>query len=135
MDLQVFVRRRTVPIPFSRDLEALLLTTSTEHLSLTHDLELAAQKGANMLADLEDVRDIKHTDSLQTLIDKTKVYGKTDSNYFKTWHIDIAEDLLDEIDLLLLTHKEDLLDMGLEDATHGTLLVLLALASLTNNLV
>ncbi len=135
MSVQVLVKRRTIPISFSRGLEALLLATDTEHLSLTHDLELAAQKGANMLADLEDVRDIKHTDSLQTLIDKTKVYSKTDSEYFKTWHLDISEDLIDEIDLLLLTHKEDLLEMGLEDATHGTLLVLLALAALTNNLI
>jgi hypothetical protein len=135
MDLQVFVKRRTVPISFSRDLEALLLATNTEHISLTHDLELAAQKGVDMLADLEDVRDIKHTDSLQTLIDKTNIFSKTDSDYFKTWHIDIADDLLDEIDLVLLAHKEDLIDMGLENVTHGTLLVLLALAALTNNLL
>lgn len=132
MNVQALVRRKTIPISFSQDFEALLLASSTAHVSLTHDLELAAQSGLQMLEDLEDVRDIQHIESLQTLIEKTKTFSQIESDYFKSWHIDISEDLLDEIDLLLLTHKEDLIELGLTDPSHGSILILLATAALTS---
>ena len=131
MSVQVLVKRRTIPISFSQEFEALLLAGNTDHLSLTHDLETAAQNGLQMLEDLEDVRDLKHADSLQTLIEKSKDYSQIKSEYFKNWHIDISEDLLDEVDLMLLTHKEDLLEMGMQEPTHGNVLIILAVASLT----
>ena len=43
-----------------------------------------------------------------------------------------AGELLDEADLIVLTHGEDLKDLGLIEVNQGTILVLLATAALHN---
>lgn len=122
------LERRVIDITFSRDFESLLLQTTTKHLSLTHDLEYAAQRGLDRLQELEDVRDIEHIDYISQLISRTNQLSVMDSIYFTHWKVAISEDLLDEIDLLLLSHGYDLQELGLQNVTPATILVLLATA-------
>lgn len=129
MDVQVLVKRRTIAITFSRDFEALLFNQDTDHISLTHDLEAAALAGLELLEELEDVTEIKHVAEIKELIAATNEYSKITSDYFTHWSLNIAEDLLDEADLLMLAHGEDLKELGLEALSQGTILVLLALAA------
>ncbi len=129
--MQVLVARQAVPITFSKEFEALLLSQSTDHISLTHDLELQVIKGLEILEELEDVHDIKHVEIIRSLVQLTNKYLVIDSTHFKYWHINIAEDILDEVELLKLTHGEDLEALGLLPVTAGTIIVLLAITSLT----
>lgn len=121
--------RKTIPITFSKEFEGLLLSYASKHTSLTEDLELHIQRGLKLLEELEDVHDLQHVDTLRALIATTNQYLKIDTPNFQTWFITIAEELVDEADLLLLTHGEDLAELGLETVNQGTILVLLATAS------
>lgn len=132
MNVQQLVERKTIAIIFSREFEALLLNFPSDHLSLTHDLELAAQAGVLSLEELEDAHDLKHVEAIKNLIAKTNGYLNMESEYFKQWSINISVDLLDEVDLLILTHGDDLKTLGLTQVSQGSVLVLLAVAACTN---
>lgn len=131
MDVKALVRRKTIPISFSREFESLLLNADTPHLSLTDDLEIAAKNGLLLLEDLEDVREINHKDTLHELIHKTNELSVVESEHFTTWHILMSEDLLDEVDLVILAHGDDLIELGLNRVDQGSLITLLAVSSLT----
>jgi hypothetical protein len=132
MYTQSHVRRKTIAVSFSRELESMLLQADTPHLSITDDLEIACAKGLELLSGLEEVKDLEHTKSLHEIIVDTNAYLHISSSFFKQWHIDISEDLLDEVDLILLTHKDELRESGLTVITRGSILILLAVAALTN---
>jgi hypothetical protein len=131
MDVQQLVKRRTIAISFSKDFESLLLNAPMPHASLTDDLETAAKNGLLLLEDLEDVREIKHKDTLHELIIKTNQFSKITSEHFTKWHINVSEDLLDEVDLVILAHGDDLKELGLVPVNQGMILLLLAVSSLT----
>lgn len=124
------VARRTIPIAFSRDFESKLLNFCDAARSLSADLEAATRRGLEMLEELEDVHDLKHTETVQLLIALTNKYLQMDGQYFQSWHIAVAEDILDEIDLVKITHGEDLIKLGLEKIDQGSLVVLVATAGL-----
>ena len=130
MDIQYLVKRKPLTICFSKAFEGLLLSAELEHISLTHDLEEAAQKGLALLESLEDAHDIKDVTRLKELIARTNELTSMDGEYFPNWQINISEDLLDEVDLVILAHGEDLVELGLHDAAPGTVLVLLATATI-----
>lgn len=109
-----------------------MLNSPARHESLSHDLEWAVQKGLKRLAEFEDVQDIEHVEKIKELIKQANLYAQISSSYFQQWYINVAEDLIDEVELLLLTHGDDLVELGLKDNSTGTLLVLLALAELTD---
>ena len=134
MHIQQVVKRKTIAITFSQKFEELLLNYQAPHISLSHDLETAAQNGLSRLNELEDVRDLKRVERIKDLIEKTNQLSNMSSSYFTQWHLNISEDLLDEIELLILTHGEDLIALGLKDSMPGTVLVLLATAELTATL-
>ena len=131
MNSTVQVKRQTIAMTFSQEFESLMLAYDSQHISLTHDLEFHITRGLELLAELEDVQDLQHKEVIQKLINDTNYYSIISSNYFKAWQIAIAEDLLDEVDLLQLAHGEDLAEMGLIDQKRGTLVLLIAIASLT----
>jgi|GEM_PF-3923244 len=128
MKASIDVRRKLVELTFSRDFEAILLAYPTRHLSLTHDLELAVQRGLLALEELEDVHDLEHIDLIRDLIAQTNKLTVMDAVYFTHWKLTISEDILDEIDLLLLAHGNDLTGLGLKKTTEATLIILLAVA-------
>lgn len=132
MDTVTHLRRRTITIPFSREFESLLLNAETEHRSLTHDLETFVRRGLTQLEELEDVTEIKHTGAIQHLISITNQHCLPLSTRFRGWHISVVEDVLDEVDLLILAHGEDLKNLGLRAVNPGTILMLLALAALSD---
>ncbi len=132
MDIQVLVKRKAITMTFSREFESLLLRSKSDHISLTHDLEFQALIGLKILEELEDVHDLKHVDTIQKLLLQTNLYTVIDSTQFPHWHINVSEDLLDEVDLLLLTHGEDLKQLGLKNVSQGTVLVMLAVAAIKN---
>lgn len=129
---QSLVKRKTIPISFSKEFESMLLHASTPHMSITDDLEIACARGLELLSDLEEVKDIKHTKSLHEIVADTNLYLQISSSFFKQWYINISEDLLDEIDLILLTHKDELRESGLKVLNQGSVVILLAVAALTN---
>jgi hypothetical protein len=130
MNSSMLAKRTTIPIRFSQELEYRLLKLNTPHLSLTHDLELAAYKGLELLEELEDVRDITHLAQIQKLIGETNRCRQAQSKEFQRWHIALSEDLLDEVDLLLITHGEDLTAIGLKELSRDSIIVLLVVAGL-----
>lgn len=132
MYVQQLVKRKAIPITFSRDFESLLLNYPSDHISLTHDIELATERGLQLLEELEDAHDIKHTEAIKRLIEKANRYSVVDSAHFAQWHINVSEDLLDEVDLLLLTHGEDLQALGLTTVSQGSVIVLLSVAACTH---
>ena len=125
----VQIVRKTIPITFSAQLESQLLNFPSNHESLTHDLEFHARRGLSLLEELEDVHDLKHIEAIKELVTKTNDYSQMTSEYFTSWHIAIDEVLLDELDLLKLTHGEDLQSLGLVDSSQGKLLIFAVSAS------
>lgn len=133
MNLQGVLRRTTVPVSrrvipmiFSRDFESLLLNSALEHESLSADIETAARSGMTLLEELLDVNELEHAEQIKTLIAKTVPLSISDNIYFPSWQISIAEDLLDDIDLALLTHGDDLRALGLNPLDQSKMLILLA---------
>lgn len=124
------IKRKPINITFSRDFESLLLAQDTKHLSLTDDLEWAVRQGLYKLEEFEDVRDLTNTVRLSKYIDQANKYSKITSNYFKYWVISISEEILDELELIKLTHGDELLKLGLSDLNIGSILVLTATAGL-----
>lgn len=118
--------RQTVvlKLKFSIEFEALLLNSGLPHNSLREDLEMAARLGLEVLDELEDVEEIKYKNQLQEMIEKTRPYNKMTSQYFNHWKLEITEDLIDEIELMLLTHGEDLKQLGLQADVSTSLLLL-----------
>jgi len=133
MSVVTDLNRTVISIKFSKEFEALLLSQPMDHLSLTHDLEAAAYQGLSKLAELEDPHDLKHVEVIKKLISQTTNYSFMNGLYFSNWKIAVSDDLLDEIDLMALTHGADLMQLGLLDTTHGTLLVLLAVTGCSSN--
>ncbi|MFO0971540.1 MAG: hypothetical protein U0520_04325 [Candidatus Saccharimonadales bacterium] len=130
MDTSQAVKRKVVELTFSRDFEALLLGHPTPHTSLTHDLELAIERGLQRLIELEDVRELQHQSLITHLVAQTNLYQAMESEYFDHWKIAVSEDLLDEVDLLLLSHGKDLVKLGLFAETTAATLLMLAVAGL-----
>lgn len=130
MNVVQLVNRETIALVFSREFESLLLNSKYDHISLSHDLEAAAEKGLQILEELEDVHDIRDVDVIKLLILATNNFLQIDSNHFKSWHIGISADLIDEIDLLILTHGEDLVQLGLKSSSLGSVLLLLSTSAL-----
>ena len=128
MNTELQIQRKLVELTFSRNFESLLLTYPSEHFSLTHDLEFALERGLNLLSELEDVRDIEHIELVKELIRHTNQLTVMDAVYFSNWKLHVSEDLLDEIDLLLLTHGSDLALLGLNKVNEAFMIVLLAVA-------
>lgn len=130
MDSTLQVKRTVLYLTFSREFEALLLSYPTAHSSLTHDLELAVERGLERLIELEDVRELKHQALISYLISHTNRYSVMSSNHFEQWSIALREDLLDEVELMLLSHGKDLVELGLYAHTPSALILLLAVAGL-----
>jgi hypothetical protein len=130
MDTSQAMKRKVVELTFSRDFEALLLAHPTPHTSLTHDLELAIERGLERLTELEDVRELQHQTLISHLVTQTNRYRTMESDYFNHWKIALSEDLLDEVDLLFLSHSKDLVQLGLFAETTAAVLLLLAVAGL-----
>lgn len=125
-----YLKRRTIAISFSQAFETMLLNSRTAHTSLTHDLEALAYQGLKLLDDLEDVKEIIQVTRLRKLIPHANRHAQISSEYFTSWQITLSEDLLDEIDLLILMHGEDLKDLGLNNVSQGSIIVLLCTAAL-----
>ena len=125
-------KRRAIPITFSREFEARLLALPTPHTSLTHDLESQVIKGSKLMEELENIHDIRHVDALKLLIAQTNEYLIISSPYFTQWSIHISEDVLDEIDLIIMTHGTDLSELGLRRVDQGSISVLLATAAISD---
>lgn len=125
------VSRRVVPITFSRDFESMLLNSDLPHESLSKDIELAARRGLILLEELLDVTELKDVKRVASLVARTIPLSVTNSQYFPKWHLSIAEDLLDDIDLAVLTHGDDLKELGLNPVDQSKVLVLLAVAACT----
>lgn len=130
MTSAVLVRRRPIRITFSQAFEALLLKQEAAHQSLTHDLEHAATIGLAKLQQIEDVTELDETAQLHRFIDEANTHSVMDAIHFQYWTISVSEDILDELELIKLTHGEDLLQLGLSDLSEGSLLVLAATAGL-----
>ncbi len=124
------ISRTTTPIAFSNSFEGLLFTQPETTMSLVADIETAAYAGLKKLAELEDVHDLQHVDAIRALVLRVNDYAKTESNYFDSWKLDIDKNLLEEVGIIDITHGEDLVQLGLNDRSHGTLIILLALAQL-----
>lgn len=127
----VTLKRKTILITFSRDFESHMLTSNfSRHESLSQDIELHARRALEKFAELEDVKELQHPLELKELIKKSNQLAVMESNYFTEWKLAIEEDLLDEIDLVILAHGEDLKQLGLADISQGGVLVLLTTMSL-----
>lgn len=129
MNAVELVPRTTIDITFSRQFESLLLAYPSAHYSLTTDLEIHLRRGLRLLEELEDVHDLKHLEVIKKLVRAANEHGQIGSDYFTSWKISIANDLLDEVDLLTLTHGEDLLALGLFEITQGAIVVFAVIAS------
>lgn len=123
----VSVERRTLPIAFSKAFESLLLNYPSSHQSLSHDLELAIERGLELFSELSSVSELEHTQDIRVLVALTNRHITTESKHFKTWYISLREDLIDEVDQIILTHGDDLNRLGL-DSTTGNTAVFLAIA-------
>lgn len=130
MDAKVLTPRKTISIRFSRELEFRLLSTPLPHVSLSDDLEQCANKGLELLDELKDVREIKHQEQIKKLINESNTHHNMGSLPFKAWNISISEELLDEVELLILTHGEDLKNLGLRGVSVSSVIVLLIVTGL-----
>lgn len=124
------IPRRTVALTFSPAFEQQLLNFPTAHASLTSDLEHHIRRGLSLLEELEDVNDLRHQAAFSTLVKLTNQNCQMQTPYFKDWYLEISEELLDAIDLMVLTHGEDLQSLGLTEMSPATMLILVATASL-----
>ena len=128
MNSVTVLKRKIISLTFSRDFESILLAYPSSHVSLTDDLERAVIRGLQILDELEDVRDLQHVQFLSHVIQKTNTLSKMDAVYFSEWKLPFAEEILDEVDLVLLTHDNDLRGLGLQNCNQSTLIILLAIA-------
>lgn len=124
------IKRKTTPLSFNQNLEFKLFTLPIHHTSLTEDIELCALKGLELLSELEEVTEITHLPQIAQLVEITNEYGNMDNIHYRTWHIEIAEDVLDEIELIILSHGEDLKELGLKDVSCGGVLLLAVITGL-----
>lgn len=122
----VLVPRRVVPMVFTRDFESMLLNTPLNHESLSADIEEAARIGMSTLNELFDVFELAHGKQIKQLVDRTIPLLKSPDTYFTHWQLSIAEDLLDEVDLVLLTHGEEIQSFGLTPLDQSRILVMFA---------
>lgn len=127
----VQVSRRVIPMTFSRDFESLLLGSELQHRSLSSDIEVSARNGIIALNEFFDVSELVHTTHIKELIVKTVPLSQTDNQFFPHWHISIAEDLLDEVDLMMLTHGDDIQSLGLDPICQSRILLLLSVSGCT----
>lgn len=134
METLVQVERRTIPMVFSREFEAMLLTSDAPHISLTHDLEFAVSRGLEYLQELEDVLEFQHSDRIKSFIEKTNSYMHQTHPPFTCWYVQFSEDLIDEIDQIILIHQEDLRSIGLQVVTINSVILLLATAGASKHL-
>lgn len=122
--------RNTTAVSFNRTLEHLLLNIPSPHSSLTEDIELCATLGLELVSELREVTEIKHVPQIQKLVQLTNYFTNMAALEFDTWHIEVSEDIVDEIELIILTHGNDLKELGLTNASVGTVLILLVVSGL-----
>lgn len=123
-------KRKVVSLTFSRELEYKLLSIPTNHISLTHDVEACAVRGLELLKELEEVTELTHIPQIQMLIEQTNSCSAMQVKEFASWQLSISEDILDEVDLIILTHGPDLKDLGLNNTTVSQVLLLTIVAGL-----
>lgn len=124
------ISRKTIEVPFSRELEYLLLQIPTRHASLTDDIEQCSLRGLQLVSELEDVVELPHTQQIRKLVEITNLYIGMDEEAFDSWNIAISENLVDELELLILTHGEELKELGLEKVSTGSVLTLTIVSGL-----
>jgi hypothetical protein len=134
MGLLVQNDRRTIPMIFSREFEAMLITSDAPHISLTHDLEFAVSRGLEYLQELEDVLELQHLDRIKSLVASTNNYLHLTFVAFHSWYLQFSTDLIDEIDQIMLVHGEDLINLGLRKLDLNSVVILLANAGLSGSL-
>lgn len=124
----VQVSRRVIPMTFSREFESILLNSPLDHESLSSDIEQAAWNGMAILDELLEVAELTQTEKIKILIAQTVPYTIYENSQFSHWHLSICEELLDDIDLALLTHGDDLTSLGFGSLTQSKMLVFLAIS-------
>lgn len=126
------VIRRTTVMIFNGAFEQLLLNSDYSHSSLSADIEDSCRDGIQLLDELFDVTELKHRESIKQLIDYVQPMAQPQSIYFPHWFVNISEELLDQLDLIMMTHGHDLEELGLTPISTSKLILFLSTAGLLN---